>query len=88
MIKWLVKRVLGKTKREIKKSLLQSSTTRTVAVSSISTLAIVRGICAFLAELGLIPSEMVYDTAIVISAVLIPLISRLLAIVKAKLAKE
>lgn len=83
MLKWIVRKLLGEAKKEIKKTLTQSSTTRTVATASIGTLAIIRAVCAALAELGLIPPEMVYDTAIIVSAVLIPLISRLLALFRA-----
>ncbi len=86
MFKWIVKKLLGETKKQIQKAITESSTTRTVAVASVSTLAICRVICAFLAELGLIPSEMTEDTALVISAVLIPLLSRLLAIIRSKLS--
>jgi len=85
MIKWIIKKLLGSAKKEIKKTILQSETTRTVAVSSVSSIAICRAICAGLAELGLIPSGMVDETALVASAVIIPLLSRLLAIIKSKL---
>ncbi len=85
MIKWIVKKLLGSASKEIKKTILQSETTRTVAVSSVSSIAICRAVCAGLAELGLIPSGMVDETALVLSAVIIPLLSRLLAIIKSKL---
>jgi len=85
MIKWLVRKILGEATREIQKSILQSSTTRTVAVSSISTIALCRALCAALAELGVIPESLVEETALVMSAVIIPLVSRALAIVKSKL---
>ncbi len=86
MFNWLLKKLLGASKKQIQKAITESSTTRTVAEASVSTLAICRVICAFLAELGLIPSEMMEDTALVISAVLIPLLSRLLAIIRSKLS--
>ena len=85
MIKWIVKKLLGSETKEIKKTILQSGTTRTVAVSSVSSIAICRAVCAGLAELGLIPSGMVDETALVLSAVIIPFLSRLLAILKSKL---
>ena len=85
MIKWIVKKLLGSETKEIKKTVLQSGTTRTVAVSSVSSIAICRAVCAGLAELGLIPSGMVDETALVLSAVIIPFLSRLLAILKSKL---
>lgn len=86
MVRWLVRKILGEAKKEIQKTILQSSTTRTVAVSSISTITICRAICAFFAELGLIPSNLIDETAMVMSAVLIPLVSRLLAILRNKLS--
>lgn len=86
MVRWLIRKILGEAKKEIQKTILQSSTTRTVAVSSISTITISKAICAFLAELGLIPSNLVDETAMVISAVLIPLVSRLLAILRNKIS--
>ncbi len=85
MIKWIIKKLLGSETKEIKKTILQSGTTRTVAVSSVSSIAICRAVCAGLAELGLIPSGMVDETALVLSAVIIPFLSRLLAILKSKL---
>lgn len=85
MIKWLIKKIIGETKKEIRKSILQSETTRTVAVSSVSTIALCRALCAGLAELGIIPESLVEETALVLSAVLIPLVSRVLAIIKSKL---
>jgi len=85
MFKWIVKKLLGETKKQIEKTITESSTTRTVAVASVSTIAVVRAILAFLGELGLIPIEMVDETAMVVCAVFIPLISRLLAIVKSKM---
>lgn len=87
MFKWIIRKILGETKKEIEKTILNSGTTRTVAVSSISTIMVCRAVCAFLAELDLIPKEMVDETALVISAVLIPFVSRLLAIVRAQLSK-
>ncbi len=82
MFRWIVRKILGEAKREIKKSILQSDTTRTVAISSVSGITICRAICAALAEFGLIRPEMVEDTALILSAVVIPLISRLLAIIR------
>ena len=84
MFNWLLKKLLGASKKQIQKTIAESSTTRTVAVASVSTLAICRAICAFLAELGLIPSEMMEDTALIISAVLIPFVSRILAFARSK----
>lgn len=86
MFRWVIRKLLGDAKKEIQKSILQSSTTRTVAVSSISTIMIVRAILASLAELGLMEREMVDDTALIISAVLIPMVSRILAIVRSKIS--
>ena len=85
MFKWIVRKFLGSAKKEIKKSILQSGTTRTVATASISTLAICRAVVYGLAELGWVPDGIKEETALVISAVLIPLISRLLALLKSKI---
>ncbi len=85
MFKWIVRKILGSAKKEITKSILKSETTRTVAISSVSTIALCRALCAGLAELGLIPSGLVEETALVLSAVLIPLISRIIAIIKTKI---
>lgn len=84
MIKWLVRKVLGEATQEIKKTILQSGTTRTVAVSSVSTIALCRALCAGLAELGIIPQGLVEETALVLSAVLIPLVSRIIALIRSK----
>ncbi len=85
MVRWLVKKLLGDFKKEITKKMWQSNTTRTVAISSVTGIAICRAICAALAELGLIPEGMVEETALVMSAVIIPLLSRLIAIIRSKL---
>ncbi|MEM4203190.1 MAG: hypothetical protein QXS54_03880 [Candidatus Methanomethylicaceae archaeon] len=87
MFKWILSKLIGKAKKDIEKTLLQSTTTRTVAVASVSTIMIVRAILAFLAELGLMEREMVDDTALIICAVLIPLVSRLIALLRYYLFK-
>ena len=84
MFKKVLQFFIGKEAKKLAKSVANSDTTRTVATASVSTLLLIRAICAFFAELGWIPAEMMEDTALVISAVLIPFVSRLLAFVRSK----
>jgi len=88
MFRWIVRKLLGATKREIKKTITQSATTRTVATATVSGLAICRGIVAFAVELGLIPEGLQEETALVLYAVIIPLLSRLLAIIRVRMSKN
>lgn len=85
MFKWIVKKLLGSAKKEIRKSIVESGTTRTVATASISSIAMCRALVYALAELGLIPDSLKEETALVLSAVIIPFVSRLLAIVRSKI---
>lgn len=82
MIKWIVKRILGKQIRQVNKTILESDTTKNVAAGSITAFVIVRAIIAALVELGLVPSQLADETAMVIMAVIIPLISRLIALIR------
>jgi len=84
MFKKVLQFLIGREAKKLAKSVVNSDTTRTVATASVSTLVFVRAICAFFAELGWIPAEMSEDTALIISAVLIPFVSRLLAFVRSK----
>lgn len=82
MIKWIVKRILGKQIRQVNKTILESDTTKNVAAGSITAFVIVRAIIAAFVELGLVPSQLADETAMVIMAVIIPLISRLIALIR------
>lgn len=85
ILTWVLLKVLGTSKRELQKSFANSSTTKTVMASSVSTIALTKAILMFLAELGFINSNMVDETAMVISAVAIPFISRLFTIIRSKI---
>jgi len=85
ILTWAFLKILGTSKRELKKNIANSSTTRTVMASSISTIALTKAILMFLAELGFVNSNMVDETAMVISAVVIPFISRLFVIIRNKI---
>lgn len=82
MIKWIVKRILGKQIKRVNKTILESDTTKNVAAGSITAFVIVRAIIAAFVELGLVPSQLADETAMVIMAVIIPLISRLIALLR------
>ncbi len=85
MFKWLLRKLIGDAKKEIKKTVLESSTTRTVATASATGIAICRAIVYALAELGLIPDGIKEETAMVLYMVVIPILSRLFAILRTKL---
>jgi len=85
ILTWAFLKILGTSKRELKKNIANSSTTRTVMASSIFTIALTKAILMFLAELGFVNSNMVDEIAMVISAVVIPFISRLFVIIRNKI---